>query len=73
MPELPVYGSFDLACCLDDAVNYLLSVAELYRAVHGLAANLAPDGILIFDSNTLGAHLVASPASISRWRRTADG
>jgi SAM-dependent methyltransferase len=51
--ELPVYGSFDLVCCLDDAINYLHSAAELELALRGMAANLAPDGVLIFDSNTL--------------------
>jgi SAM-dependent methyltransferase len=53
MRELPVYGSFDLVCCLDDAVNYLHSQAELERALRGMEANLAPDGVLILDSNTL--------------------
>jgi SAM-dependent methyltransferase len=53
MRELPVYGSFDLVCCLDDAVNYLLTGAELEQALRGMAANLAPDGILVFDSNTV--------------------
>jgi SAM-dependent methyltransferase len=53
MRELPVYGSFDLVCCLDDAINYLLSAAELERALRRMAANLAPEGLLIFDSNTL--------------------
>jgi SAM-dependent methyltransferase len=53
MRELPRYGSFDLVYCLDDAVNYLLSAAELENALRAMAANLAPEGILIFDSNTL--------------------
>jgi SAM-dependent methyltransferase len=53
MRELPVYGSFDLVCCLDDAINYLHSAAELEQALRGMAANLAPEGTLIFDSNTL--------------------
>jgi SAM-dependent methyltransferase len=53
MRELPVYGSFDLVFCLDDAVNYLLSAAELEQALRAMAANLAPAGTLIFDSNTL--------------------
>jgi SAM-dependent methyltransferase len=53
MRELPVYGSFDLVCCLDDAINYLHSEAELERALRGMAANLAPEGVLLFDSNTL--------------------
>jgi SAM-dependent methyltransferase len=53
MRRLPVYGSFDLVCCLDDAVNYLHSAAELEQALRGMTANLAPHGLLIFDSNTL--------------------
>jgi SAM-dependent methyltransferase len=53
MRELPVYGSFDLVFCLDDAINYLLSTAELKRALCAIAANLGPEGVLIFDSNTL--------------------
>jgi len=53
MRELPVYGSFDLVFCLDDAINYLLSTKELAQALRAMAANLAPAGVLIFDSNTL--------------------
>jgi SAM-dependent methyltransferase len=53
MRELPVYGSFDLVACLDDAVNYLHSAAELEQALRAMATNLAPEGLLIFDSNTL--------------------
>ena len=53
MREMELYGSFDLVLCLDDAINYLHSVEELERALRGMAANLAPDGLLIFDSNTL--------------------
>lgn len=53
MRELPTYGAFDLVLCLDDAINYLHTAAELEQALRGMAANLAPDGVLIFDSNTL--------------------
>jgi SAM-dependent methyltransferase len=53
MRELPDFGSFDLVCCLDDAINYLLSAAELEQALRSMAANLAPEGLLIFDSNTM--------------------
>jgi SAM-dependent methyltransferase len=53
MRELPVYGSFDLVCCLDDAVNYLHSAEELEQTLRGMEANLAPEGRVIFDSNTL--------------------
>jgi SAM-dependent methyltransferase len=53
MRELPVYGSFDLVCCLDDAMNYLHSQEEVERTLRGMAANLAPEGVVIFDANTL--------------------
>jgi SAM-dependent methyltransferase len=53
MRELPVYGSFDLVFCVDDAVNYLHSAAELERALRGMKDNLAPDALLLFDSNTI--------------------
>lgn len=53
MRELPVYGEFDLVYCLDDAVNYLVDVDELERALTGMRRNLAPNGLLLFDVNTL--------------------
>jgi ubiquinone/menaquinone biosynthesis C-methylase UbiE len=53
MRELPVYGEFDLVLCLDDAVNYLFDAAELERALTGMRRNLAPTGLLMFDTNTL--------------------
>jgi SAM-dependent methyltransferase len=69
MRALPVLGAFDLVCCLDDAVNYLLGAAELRSAVSAMAANLAPGGVLVFDTNTLRtlrtafAELTVSPAA----------
>jgi SAM-dependent methyltransferase len=56
MRELPVFGEFDLAWCLDDAINYLLSTDELERGLAGMRANLAPTGLLMFDVNTLLAY-----------------
>jgi SAM-dependent methyltransferase len=53
MRELPVFGEFDLAWCLDDAINYLLSEEELVRALGGMRSNLAPTGLAAFDVNTL--------------------
>jgi SAM-dependent methyltransferase len=53
MRELPVYGGFDLVFCVDDAINYLHSAAELERTLRGMKDNLAPDGVLLFDSNTI--------------------
>jgi len=53
MRTLPRLGSFDLVWCLDDAVNYLGDEAELGLALAAIAGNLAPTGLLIFDTNTL--------------------
>jgi len=53
MRDLPDFGQFDLVWCLDDAVNYLLSVEELERALAGMRRNLGPEGLLTFDVNAL--------------------
>jgi SAM-dependent methyltransferase len=54
--ELPVLGRFDLVTALDDALNYLLSDDELEQAFSGIARNLRPGGVLVFDLNTLGTY-----------------
>jgi SAM-dependent methyltransferase len=56
MLDLPEFGEFDLVWSLDDAVNYLLSPAELKRALAGMRSNLAPTGLLLFDVNALPAY-----------------
>jgi SAM-dependent methyltransferase len=53
MRELPKLGEFDLIWSLDDAINYLLSTAELESALAGMRENLAPTGLLLFDVNTI--------------------
>ena len=53
MCELPRLGEFDLVWAVDDAANYLLSKAELERALIAMAKNLGPGGLLMFDLNTL--------------------
>jgi SAM-dependent methyltransferase len=53
MRDLPRLGEFDLVLCLDDAVNYLLSVDELAAAFSGVARILAPGGVFAFDVNSL--------------------
>jgi SAM-dependent methyltransferase len=52
MRELPVYGAFELVWALNDPVNYLLGDDDLAPALRGMAANLADDGLLVFDCNT---------------------
>jgi SAM-dependent methyltransferase len=56
MRELPQLGPFDLLWAVNDAVNYLLGRDELETALSGMRANLGPDGILLFDLNTLRAY-----------------
>jgi SAM-dependent methyltransferase len=52
MRELPVFGSFELVVAMNDAVNYLIGDGELEQALRGMRANLAPDGLLLFDCNS---------------------
>lgn len=53
MRALPRLGAFDLVWCLGDALNYLMTAGALRAAFGGMAANLARDGVLVFDVNTL--------------------
>jgi SAM-dependent methyltransferase len=54
--ELEPIGEFDLITCLDDVANYLTEPEELTAALAGLAQNLRPGGLLIFDANTLATY-----------------
>ena len=75
MRELPKFGEFDLVWCLDDAVNYLLSGEELEEALSGMRANLAPDGLLMFDVNVLQAYrtFFAEEQRVERGGRRLSG
>jgi SAM-dependent methyltransferase len=53
MRDLPRLGEFDLVWCLGDSLNYMRDGAELEAALAGMRRNLAPDGIVAFDVNTL--------------------
>ncbi len=56
MRELPALGQFDLIWAVNDAMNYLMSAEELEAALAGMRRNLAPEGILLFDLNTLATY-----------------
>lgn len=56
MRDLPVLGSFDLAWAVNDAMNYLLTAEELEAALRGMRSNLAEDGVVVFDMNTLDTY-----------------
>lgn len=45
---------FDLVLALNDVVNYLTEDGDLERCFEGMQKNLAPDGLVCFDANTLG-------------------
>jgi SAM-dependent methyltransferase len=52
MRKLPHIGDFDLVLSLNDSLNYLLGDDDLVLALAGMKANLAEDGLLIFDVNS---------------------
>jgi len=56
MRRLPVLGEFDLVACIDDGVNYLTDTTDLDAAFAGMRRNLAPDGLVMFDVNTLATY-----------------
>ena len=74
MRRLPILGEYDLITCIDDAINHLLSADELAATFEGLRANLAPEGLLVFDVNTLAAYqgvpdvVVEDEDRLVRWR-----
>jgi len=62
MRELPIYGEFELVLVLNDAVNYLTGDGELELALRAIRANLAADGLLLFDCNSLEMYRIAYEA-----------
>jgi SAM-dependent methyltransferase len=52
MRRLPRIGDFDLVLSLNDSVNYLLGDDDLAIALTRMEANLAEDGLLVFDVNS---------------------
>jgi SAM-dependent methyltransferase len=56
MRALPRFGEFDLIWAVNDAMNYLMSTAELRASLTGMGQNLAPAGVVLFDVNTLATY-----------------
>jgi SAM-dependent methyltransferase len=73
-------GRFDLVCCIDDGLNYLLHEAELVLALRGMAAQLRRGALVLFDVNTLATYrgffatetTVSTPSHDLRWRGLAS-
>jgi SAM-dependent methyltransferase len=74
--RLEVVGEFDLITCLDDVANHLMDAGELAAALAGLAANLRPGGVLLFDVNTVATYrtffrettVIEEPGLVLVWR-----
>jgi SAM-dependent methyltransferase len=56
MRDLPLLGRFDLVTCLDDAINYLLTGADLEAAFRSVARLLSRDGVYVFDVNSVATY-----------------
>jgi len=80
MRDLSQRGPFDLVLCLDDAINYLLDHDDLVATFRGVAANLGPRGLFVFDVNTLHTYRTTfatdwaheTPQHVIVWRGGAD-
>jgi SAM-dependent methyltransferase len=78
--DLDPIGEFDLITCLDDVANYLTEPEDLTAALAGLAQNLRPGGLLVFDANTLATYrdffsatvVVEEEGLVMVWRGLAD-
>jgi molybdopterin-synthase adenylyltransferase len=68
--RLPALGEFDVALCLDDALNYVLEPGDLVEVFGSVANLLAAGGLFLFDVNTLGAY--RSIFATDRCRETED-
>lgn len=69
MRRLPALGSFDVVLCLDDSINHLLGDGDVSDTFAGVRANLAPDGVFVFDVNTLAT---IREAFSTGWRHEGD-
>lgn len=56
MQELDLYGTVDAAICALDSVNHIIEPEELTQGFRRIALFLDPDGIFIFDANTIYKH-----------------
>ena len=78
--DLDPIGEFDLITCLDDVANYLTEPEDLTAALAGLAQNLRPGGLLLFDANTVASYrdffrataVVEDEGLVMVWRGLAD-
>lgn len=56
MTELDLYGSVDVVISALDSLNHLTSYEDFCRAIKKAAFFLHPDGVMVFDLNTVYKH-----------------
>jgi SAM-dependent methyltransferase len=81
MRDLPGdLDEYDLITCLDDAVNYLTTPDDLLATFTSIERVLAPDGLYVFDVNTMLAYrtsfasdfVAEMPETVFCWRAAQD-
>lgn len=72
MRDLPPMPPFDLALCLDDSLNYLLTQVDLERALTSIARALRLGGLLVFDVNTIATYVAVFNRDFLRRGGIAD-
>ena len=56
MQNLDLYGTVDAAVCALDSLNHITELDELQKAVDKVSLFLHPDGVFVFDVNTVYKH-----------------
>lgn len=56
MRQLDMYGTIDVTVCVLDSINHLESAEDILRVFERVSLFAFPDGMFIFDVNTLHKH-----------------
>lgn len=56
MQNLDLFGTIDVAVCTLDSLNHLKTESDVEKAIERVSLFLNPDGLFIFDVNTLYKH-----------------
>lgn len=56
MCELDLYGTVDAAVCCLDSINHLIDEEDVFSAFSRISLFMRPDGIFVFDVNTVHKH-----------------
>jgi SAM-dependent methyltransferase len=70
--ELRIFGEFELVWALNDVVNYQVDDGDLERVFAGMRANLAADGLILFDADTLGLFESSFASGEDEWMSVGE-